>query len=62
MKLKTKLPSLVGYADRPLLRGLATPRAAGLDLDNGEVPNGAIAYNEASIVLDDNFITFTRAS
>jgi hypothetical protein len=34
-KLKIKLPSLVGYADRPLLRGLATPRAAGLDLDKG---------------------------
>jgi hypothetical protein len=34
-RLKTKFPNLVGYADRPLLRGLATPRAAGLDLDKG---------------------------
>lgn len=34
-RLQTRLPVLVGYADRPLLRGLSTPVSAGLDPGQG---------------------------
>ncbi|SIQ23605.1 hypothetical protein SAMN05880590_102725 [Rhizobium sp. RU35A] len=62
-RLQTKLPRLIGYADRPLLRGIATSRAAGLTLDEGGgAPNGALAFAGSALAFAGKYIVFTKAA